>query len=246
MQPVAYDKMIEFEDSHFWFIARERICLDLIDGIMNESVKRILDYGCGTGKIAYLLQERYKDKEIYGADISDVAVDYCRKRGLSNVFHLREEKLPENTFGLIVCLDVLEHIQEDVELLNQIKNLLSAGGRIFMAVPSYEFLWSGEDYVSNHARRYTRRQLKKKITQAGFKISKISYFNTFLFVPIVLVLLAKRLFLPKSMYESDVKEVPRFLNILLTKIFVSERWFLKRASFPYGASLLVIAQKEDK
>jgi trans-aconitate methyltransferase len=244
MKPVAYDKMIEFEDSHFWFVAREQICLDLIDGIMKESVKRILDYGCGTGKIAYLLQQRYQDKEIFGADVSDAALDYCRKRGLTNIFDLKNEKLPQNTFDLIICFEVLEHIEDEMEFLAQVKELLRTGGMIFMTVPAYDFLWSGEDYVSNHVRRYTRKQIKQKIGQAGFRTSKVSYFNTFLFLPIVLVLLAKRIFLPQSMYESDFKEVPRFLNMVLAKIFASEKWFLKHVSFPFGASLLVIAQKE--
>lgn len=243
MKDVAYEKMAEFEDSHFWFVGREQICLSLIDSIMHNSAERILDYGCGTGKLLERLQKTYKEKEIYGADISDKALDYCRKRGASNVFNLKKAEHQANYFDLVTCLDVLEHVREDVDLLIQIRKLIRNEGRLLITVPAYEFLWSGEDYVSSHIRRYTRRMLKRKLSQAGFHISKISYFNTFLFLPLVFVLLTKRIFRPKTMYASDVQDVNSFVNKVFTKIFASERWFLKYISLPFGASIIAIAKK---
>ncbi|KXB07885.1 hypothetical protein AKJ58_01560, partial [candidate division MSBL1 archaeon SCGC-AAA385D11] len=55
------------------------------------------------------------DKEIYGADISDTALNYCRERGISNVYDLEKTEPPKDHFDLITCLDVLEHVHEDVD-----------------------------------------------------------------------------------------------------------------------------------
>ena len=192
MKDVAYEKTAEFEDVHFWFIGREKICFNLIDSIIyNSSIQRILDYGCGTGNLLKKLQKTYQEKVIYGADISDKALEYCQRKGISNIFNLRETEPQITCFDLVICLDVLEHVDEDVELLIRIKELLRDGGKLLITVPAYEFLWSGEDYVSEHVRRYTRKMLREKLSEAGFHTNKISYFNTLLFLPLVSVLLAK-------------------------------------------------------
>jgi len=233
--------MAEVENSHFWFVGREKICLSLINSIMHNSPGRILDYGCGTGRLLQRLQEIYKKNEIYGADISDKALDYCQRRGTSNVFNLKKVAPWANYFDLVICLDVLEHVRNDVDLLIRIRQLLRNGGRLLITVPAYEFLWSGEDYVSKHIRRYTRRMLRRKLAQAGFRTSKISYFNTFLFLPLVFVLLSKRIFRPTTMYTSDIQDINSFGNKVLAKIFASEEWFLKYVSFPFGASIVALA-----
>jgi len=85
---------------------------------------------------------------------------------------------------------------------------------------------------------------KNKIIQAGYKIVKISYFNIFLFIPLVCVLLFKRIFYPKTMYESDLQDINKLTNQILTYIFSSERWLLKLISFPFGASIIAIVKKE--
>ena len=243
MKKIAYKKMFEFEDKHFWFVAREKICQSLIDDIIyNSSVGRILDYGCGTGKLVEKLQKLYQNKEIYGVDIFNKVLSIAQKRKIANIIDLKKRHPPKNYFDLILCLDVLEHVKDDLALLRHLKTLLRKNGKLLLTVPAYNFLWSGEDYVSNHIRRYTRVKLKKKISQSGFRIKKISYFNTFLFFPLIAVLLTKRIFQPRTMYLSDIQNIPESLNKILTRIFVSEKYFLKFASFPFGASIIVVAE----
>lgn len=246
MKDIAYDKTAEFEKTHFWFLGRKEICLSLLDkALRNKSIDKILDYGCGTGEFLEELQRIYKNKEVYGADISEKSFEYCHRRGLNNIINLNEVELQDNHFDLISCLDVLEHIEEDSEFLLKIKNLLRKNGIFLVTVPAYNFLWSGEDYVSCHIRRYNRKVLKKKLIEAGFNVIKISYFNNFLFIPLVLVLIAKRIFHPRTMYESNLYEMNKFLNKMLAKLFASEKQFLKYISFPFGASIIAIVQKSD-
>ncbi len=244
MKEVAYKKMDEYANRYFWYVGREKIILSLVDTIIDDSVDRIIDYGCGTGELINKLNNIYKNVEVFGADISEKALFYCRDNGINNVLNLNIEKPKKNYYDVVLCLDVIEHIENDTDFLNKVYDLLRIGGKLVLTVPAYNFLWSGEDYISNHIRRYTKGEIKNKIIQAGYKIVKISYFNIFLFIPLVCVLLFKRIFYPKTMYESDLQDINKLTNQILTYIFSSERWLLKLISFPFGASIIAIVKKE--
>ena len=247
MKDIAYEKMVEFDSNHFWYIGREEIVLSFISNNMNDSIERILDYGCGAGRLVGELQKKYNDKEIVGADSSDKSLGYCRDRGILKLVDLKKRNNFHNDVDMIVCLDVLEHIEDDEELLIKIKTMLRAGkekGLLLITVPAYDFLWSGEDYVSRHFRRYTKRVLYNKLLKVGFEVRRISYFNTLLLLPYVFLLVGKRILLPKTMYQSDFKNVNKYLNKFLAKIFSLEKLFLNNISFPFGASIVVVAKKK--
>ena len=92
---------------------------------------------------------------------------------------LPDIKLTEKA-SLICMLDVLEHIEEDIKSLQKINELLFDGGKLLITVPAYNFLWNNHDEQCHHKRRYTRKELKVKAKNAGFKIIYSTYFNTFL------------------------------------------------------------------
>jgi hypothetical protein len=86
-----------------------------------------------------------------------------------------------------VCLfDVVEHITDHVGFLRGIHGLMQAGGRIYLTVPAYQWLWSHEDTSAGHARRYTLETLRQALTAAGFAMEFETYFFTFLPLPILL------------------------------------------------------------
>src|SRR5262249_13575002 len=142
---------------------------------------RILDYGCGTGLNLCWLSTL---GTVYGLDTSERGVAFCTQRGLSQVAHwngsLSNGPPCGQPFDLITMLDVLEHIDDDVAILKQLGTWLKPEGILLVTVPAYEFLWSGEDYVSDHKRRYTKRRIAHVFRQTGYEIVKLSYFNTLL------------------------------------------------------------------
>ena len=79
-------------------------------------------------------------------------------------------------FHIITCLDVLEHMDDDVEGLRAIAVLLAPGGQVVVTAPAYDWLWSGEDVISAHRRRYTRETLLRAARAAGFDVLFASYF----------------------------------------------------------------------
>jgi SAM-dependent methyltransferase len=247
-----YQLTYELEENYWWYVARRRIILDQLQSLLNPRKGRkplLLDIGCGTGKN---LTSFLEFSDAYGMDSSKEAIRFCLKRGLKNIAlqDLSRDHLKTNPFGkkfdLITMLDVIEHIEDDIQYLSTISNWLTDGGILFLTVPAYQWLWSGEDYVYYHVRRYSRKRLEEIVQKAGYRIEKISYFNTFLFPAQALVLLIKRLFSPGSKTQTNLHEMPELINASLQIIMSAESPLLKRMDFPFGGSLLCIGRRLGK
>ena len=241
MKAIAYSIMEELEDSYWWYRARREIVSAVITRLAPRS-SHIVDFGCGTGGIAGSLKDAgYK---VVAADISEESLEVCRTRGLVTV-NLKQARLADSSADCLLAGDVLEHVSDDVALLASLRHVLRPGGFLLITVPAYEWLWSGEDYVSEHVRRYTRTSLKRCLQLAGYKCVWCSYFNTLLFPVILLVTFGKRLLFPREMYRSDVVPLPEWQNEILYRVFAFERRLLKWLRFPMGASLIAVARSAD-
>lgn len=243
MDQEIYEQMEHLGEIHWWFRAKRKIILFLLDKyVVRNRENKILDIGCGNGLMLKYLE---KYGEVFAIDNNELALKYARDKTIytKNVQKASlPDKIPFNIkFDLVTSFDVLEHITDDLKALIKIKEILKeGGGRVFCTVPAYDFLWSDHDSVHNHKRRYTLKKIKKLFRQAGFKIEKITYFNTFLFPSIALVRLIKRVLKIKG---PDLAKNNVFLNWLLEKVFSAERFFLQKFDFPFGVSILVIAKK---
>jgi SAM-dependent methyltransferase len=241
MKAIAYEKNYEHEETHWWFRARNGIVLGLIGRYAVDTPLRILDYGCGTG---LMLGELRVFGEVWGSDSAEAAQDFCRRRGHDNL--VGPDKINEHApFGLITMLDVIEHVDDDAGLLKTIRGFLSSRGLLVITVPAFPWLWSGEDYVSEHKRRYTKTVLHDLIANAGFEIIKISYFNALLLPLIYSVVRIRNVFFPASRRMTNLNKVPAPLNALFYSIFSSEGILLKYFNFPAGVSLVCVARKSD-
>jgi hypothetical protein len=108
-------------------------------------------------------------------------------------------------------------------------------------VSAYQWLWSRHDEINHHVRRYTKKELTQKIKEAGFTVSYSSYYNTFLFIPVIFFRLVKKII--KSDTHSDFNHRFGLLEYIFGKIFLAERFFLGNVSFPFGLSLVCVAKK---
>lgn len=77
----------------------------------------------------------------------------------------------------MICLNVLEHIADDLKALLHIHHVLKPGGRMVLLVPAFQFLYRTVDRSLNHHRRYTRKNLLPRIREAGFEIERSFYMN---------------------------------------------------------------------
>ncbi len=242
MDDVLYSTFAAVEDRHWWFVARRAIIFSLLKSRIHiPDGADVLDAGCGTGATLHAFSQRYKSS---GIDVSPIAVEQCRARGLHSVAVGTFENFPfpDRTFDLITLLDVIEHIDDDVAALQMAKKYLKAGGHILLTVPAYQFLWSKHDEVNQHKRRYTRKVLYERLKKSGYAIDFISYYNTFLFPLALIERLFEKLLRKDASVALQIPPAP--LNAFFTQMFELERFWLQERSFPFGLSLLAIAHPE--
>lgn len=238
----TYPILYQVEESHWWYRGRRRIIAGLVEEICRNFKGRrphILDVGCGTGANLILLSQ-FGDVE--GVDVSPDALDFCRQRGLKNVRLGAAEQLPyeEGAFDLVTTFDVVEHMDDDVAGLREMRRVLKPDGRILIFVPTFMFLWGVQDDVSNHRRRYRLPQLRQAVEAAGFEVERTTYANITFFLPILLVRKLMSLTGMKTSSESNIN-VPA-LNGILARILGAESRVLRYLNLPFGVSGLCVAR----
>jgi len=242
MKEHTYPIMFRVEQSHWWYTGRRKILTEFVEDIcrrVTDRRPRILDVGCGTGANLLMLSQ-YGDAE--GVDVSEDALAFCRERGLDRVRLGAGEELPyeDGTFDLVTALDVVEHMDDDLAGLREMRRVLRPGGRVLLFVPTFMFLWGLQDDVSNHRRRYRLPELRRVLEQAGFEIERTTYANITFFLPILLVRKLMRLTGIKT--ESENTITVSALNGVLGRVFGAESWWLKRMNLPFGVSGLCVAR----
>lgn len=245
MRQHTYSIMYKVEGAHWWFVGRRRIIRSFLDQVCNDleqSHPHILDIGCGTGANLELLSEF---GEAEGVDVSPDALAFCRARGLRNVRQGEAEHLPydDRSFDLVTGLDVVEHLDDDVAGLKEMRRVLRPGGRALLFVPAFMFLWGVQDDVSHHRRRYTLGGLQRVVREAGFEVERATYANMTFFGPILLgrILMRATGFRPASENNINVGA----LNGLLGSILGAECSVLRHLNFPFGVSAIVVAKRVD-
>lgn len=238
MQDEAYRIMAEMDETYWWFRARREILRDVVARFVPENGE-ITDYGGGSGALASRLRD--DGYRVAVAELNREMLETCRARGVPTIDLNIGGPAPSSADCLLAC-DVLEHVPDDVGLLEELKRVLRPDGLFIATVPAYEFLWSGEDHVSRHFRRYTRPALAASLGAAGYDVIWSSHFNTLLFPPIAAVILAKRLFRPRDMYRSNVRPLPGWIDAVLVAVFSSERELLRKVRLPVGLSIVCVAR----
>jgi len=245
MMEHTYPILYQVEQSHWWHVGRRHIIAQFVETICRE-VKdrrpRILDVGCGTGANLLMLS-KYGDAE--GVDISPDALSFCRERGLDKVKLGAAEELPydDGTFDLVTALDVVEHMDDDLACLREMRRVLRPGGRVLLFVPTFMFLWGVQDDVSNHRRRYRLPQLHRVLEQAGFEVERSTYANITFFMPILLIRQLMRVTGLKTQSENNINVSS--LNGVLGWLFGLESTVLRYVNIPFGVSGLCVAKVKN-
>src|SRR5256884_4233522 len=243
MQQHTYSVKYEVEEHHWWFVGRRRIIERFVVAVCRDIGKlkpRILDVGCGTGANLQMLAQHGAAE---GVDVSTEALDFCRARGLSKVKQGAAEALPyeDASFDLVTGLDVVEHLDDDIAGLGEMRRVLRPGGRLLLFVPAFMFLWGVQDDVSHHRRRYALTELMQKLQQAEMKVERASYANIAFFGPILLGRLFMRFTGIRPASENNIN-IGAF-NGLFGGIFGAESWWLNKLDLPFGVSIICVAKR---
>jgi len=241
LRETNYDIEWQVESLHWWFTVRRKILEYLLSSINISSKELAIDIGCGVGSNLNVLSS--KGIHTIGLDHSLYALTLVKRRLKLPLINGNLNKLPlrSNSIGLIVAMDVLEHLDNDVNGISELYRVLKKGGDLILTVPAFKSLWGIQDVVTGHKRRYTIKEITNKLRQEGFDILRSSYFNFFLFFPI---LITRRIIdLLGLLIESENKINHPLINIFLKTIFSLEPYLLRYISFPFGVSILCVARK---
>lgn len=243
MQVEGFRVTRDFEQNHWWFRSRR----DLIRLQLTRAAEalgypgkrlRLLDFGCGTGFNLPLLGEF---GEASGADRLRPEYESFRINPEYPLLDV-ERDLPsrEASFDLVTAFDVLEHIEDDVDGLQRIAKLVVPGGRMLLTVPAYQWLWSGEDEISEHKRRYTRSGLEQVCRRADLKIEYASYFNMSILPAMAASVFGRRLLRRDADQASNLDASPGWLNEALYRLTAGEAALVggETVRMPAGASIV--------
>jgi SAM-dependent methyltransferase len=241
--------MYEAEDTHWWYRGLRGVMFGLL-GLDSPSRRalRVLDAGCGTGGTLQSLREA-GFSNVEGFDINPPALHFCRERGLANVklASITDIPYPDATFNVVISNDVLNDAGtlNEGAALAELYRVLKPGGRLFLNLPAFNFLRSEHDRATDVARRYTRREITRRLSEAGFTVRRTTYWNMLLFPVVVAVRLLRReneqdLASPA---RSDIVLPPPPLNAALTLVMKIEHALLRFVDLPVGSSVAVVAQR---
>jgi SAM-dependent methyltransferase len=230
----------EVEDHHWWYQGRRRVLERTIQRLALPAGARILDAGCGSGRN---MVDLARHGTVTGIEFSPPSVALARERDRGAVIEGSVLDMPfdDDAFDLTLSLDVIEHLQDDVAALRELRRVTKPGGVLLVTVPAYQWLWSGHDEINHHHRRYNRRTLLAAAESAGWREQRYAHFNSLL-LPIAIALRALERFKPATTKSSlDLWVPPAPLNWALRQPLNLEAAAIGRGgSIPAGLSLLAV------
>lgn len=253
---VAFEVLARMQKEHFWYQGRHAFLLAALRRLLaGLSGPRAIDLGGGCGGwLAYLNEhEPARFAELALGDSSLEALQRARSLLLPHNDRYQIDLLHldwSERWDCIFLLDVLEHIPQDQEVLQQVWQALRPGGLLFVTTPALKFFWSQNDSIVGHQTRYSRNDFERLARACGFQAVLVRYFMFFL-SPLYFAsrLLENRRSRPQSpaevaAYLDRTHRVPaRPLNQILAAIFGAEARIGLDWPFPWGTSLLGVLQK---
>ncbi len=171
------------EDASFWFQHRNRCILRLLAAYPPGAA--FFDIGGGNGLVAKAIQDTGVDVVL--VEPGPIGVRNALQRGVRQALcgTLEQAGFREDCIPSAGLFDVIEHIEDDRRFLSAIRRLLKPPGRVYLTTPAFGWLWSNEDVLAGHYRRYTARSLRSLCASSGFAVEYITTFFNFLPLPIL-------------------------------------------------------------
>jgi len=177
----------QIEESSFWFKHRNACIEAAVRRYPPPSGGPIFDIGGGNGFVALALIKAGFETVV--VEPGPIGALNSKRRGISTVICATAAAagIRHSTLDAVGLFDVIEHIEDDVEFLRLMRALLKKNGRLYVTVPAYSALWSGEDVSAGHFRRYTCKSIGTQIERTGFRVEYWTYIFRPLPLPIFLL-----------------------------------------------------------
>lgn len=222
----------------FWHKAKIQLISILLNKVKSDKRLKILNVGAGIGDELPVVHEF---GELYVIDIDPNALELIPQelvfeKKVCDACHM---SYPDSFFDLVVAFDVLEHVENDIELINEIYRVLKPRGVFIFTVPAFNFLFSSHDKALNHFRRYDKRTIKNRLS--SFKCIELGYWVFSLFLPVAAQRLLNR---KSSTHEVHFMRLPKIINNILYYLLKTENWIIKHSvPLPVGITIYGIYKK---
>jgi SAM-dependent methyltransferase len=247
MEAHEYSQLAEHETTYWWYRAQREALMDEIARIGLSPSSRVLDAGCGSGRVVSMLSERF-GFDACGVDVSPYAAALWADRTRDSCLGGSVNDLPfaSATFDMVVSMDVIYHRRVDLtKALQESKRVLKNGGILLLMAPAFGWLRSTHDDAVHTVRRFSKSELVTVLTESGLTVNTARY----LFAPFFPAIAAVRLWgrhrtTPhRAVARSDMRHLPRWLDSSLFAIARAEQISRLTSITPFGTTVFAVAGK---
>ncbi len=239
-----FPQLYALESRHFWFRARNALLAWALARYFPQA-KRLLEIGCGTGCVLAALRAAQPGLTLAASEVSSAGLAFARSRVPdAELMQMDARAIPyREHFDVIGAFDVIEHIEDDRAVLAEMHRACVPAGGVLITVPQHPALWSPADEHAHHRRRYTAAELRGKLTDAGFRVLRMTSFVSML-LPLMA---ASRWFARRNSARFDPLAELRIgglANAALRAVLAAENVAIRAGiNWPAGGSLLAVAMK---
>jgi SAM-dependent methyltransferase len=237
-----FEPLADVEERSFWFRARNRLIVSTFRRHFADA-RSFLEVGCGGGVVLAAIAEALPDIRLVGGELYEEGLAVARRR-LPDVElkALDARNLPyEDEFDVVGAFDVIEHIDEDEQVLAQMVRAARPGGGVLVLVPQHRWLWSEHDQIVEHRRRYTRKELVSKAKGVGIEVEQVTSFVSSLLPAMAVSRAVDRV---RKTTDPIANLEPGALNAVFERMLDGERKLIEHGfSLPFGGSLMLVGRK---
>jgi SAM-dependent methyltransferase len=241
------DEQFEFdvlrrETSSWWYIARRKLLREAVaQGLGEKREACVLDLG-GTAELVFAHAPQLRSLSAH-ASLSTLAFQQIQGYRALVCTSLEELGFGSNSFDAVVAGDILQTVADDLSALREVRRVLKDGGMLCLTVPAYPLLWGEADEVRGHRRRYTATELRRKLNNAGFEVTRVSYVVASGFLPAVFERIGKNIFTKSIDRDRQSARQPNWADSAMVLLLDVERHLIRYVNLPFGTRVMCWARK---
>ena len=237
-----YEQYNSETDAGYWVMHRSN---EILRELKQFGLSQLVEVGAGTGSVSGFLAQN--GIEIAAVEPLKAGAMAIQKKGVQTICgRLEFVNFPPESIKAYGVFDVLEHIENPSQLLDEMYRTLEPGGYLFVTVPCGQWLWGDLDKSLGHFRRYSKRTIDEVVSRSGFIPVKSRYLVLPAFIlraiPFRLGIRKSKQKIFETVQSEQLSNV--FVNTIMQVVFSIEALLETVIPLPYGLTVLAVYQKD--